>query len=365
MLKVAIVGCGFISTRKFIPICKKLKNKVDLVSICDLNEDMLKQVGSKFGVTKTYTDLSRMLLEQRPDIVIICTPPAIHMKQAIESMENGAHVLVEKPMALTSGDCQKMVDASNRYGRKLGIMHNQVFNPAFEKACDLVSAGAIGTFLGVRTFLLTPVDAMTSNQKHWAHRLPGGVLGETGPHAIYLALALLNNVTDVRVCSKKLLPEYPWSSVEDISFDLIADNGINSVRLMWGSNQSAAEIEIIGTEGMLKLDLQTRILVHHNRYSYPESLSAKALIKSVISGIYQTSTAFVSNGIVHSFKKTLDGHYIGVNRFLDYVASDAPFRASGEKGRETTALLETVIEKFQEAQQRDSSSPSDITQESK
>lgn len=355
MLRGAIVGCGLISTRKFIPICKRLKSKVDIVGICDMNEGILKQVGSRFEISKTYTDFSRMLLDQRPDVVIICTPPAIHMKQAIEALENEANVLVEKPMALTSGDCQKMVDASKRCGKKLGIMHNQVFNPAFEKACDLVAAGSIGKFLGMRTFLMTPVDDMTSNQKHWAHKLPGGVLGETGPHVTYLALALLNNVTDVHVCYKKLLPEYPWSSAEDIRFDLIAENGINSVTLMYGSNQAAAEIEIIGTEGMLKLDLQSRILVHHNRTVGPELLSAKALIKSVTSGIYQTGTSFAVNGIVHAFKKTLDGHYIGVNRFLDHVALDSPFRATGEQGKKTVELLETVIRKFQEKQQQGNS----------
>ena len=350
MLRAAIVGCGLISTRKYIPICKRLKNKVDLVGICDMNESILKQVGSRFGISKTYTDFSRMLLEQCPDIVVICTPPVVHTKQVIESLENGAHVLVEKPMALTSVDCQKMVDASNRHEKKLGVMHNQVFNPAFEKACDLVSSGRIGKFLGMRTFLMTPVDDMTSNPKHWAHRLPGGVLGETGPHAVYLSLALLNNVTDVHVCSKKLLPEYPWSAAEDIKFDLIADNGINSVTLMYGSNQSAAEIEIVGTEGMLKLDLQSRILVHHNRTVGPELLSAKALIKSVTSGIYQTGTAFAVNGIVHTLWKTLDGHYIGINKFLDYVASNAEFRATGQKGKETTEVMEMVVQKFIEAQ---------------
>ena len=351
MLKAVIVGCGLISTRKYLPICKRLKDKVDLVAICDMNESILKQVGSQYGISMTYTDFSRMLIDQQPDVVIICTPPTIHMQQVIEALKNGANVLVEKPMALTSEDCRKMEDASKQYGRKLGVMHNQVFNPAFEKACDIVSSGSIGKFLGMRTFLCTPVDDMTANEKHWAHRLPGGVLGETGPHAVYLALALLDKVTDVNVYFKKLLPEYPWSAAEDIGFDLIADNGINSVRLMYGSNQAAAEIEIIGTEGMLKLDLQSRILVHHNRTVGAELLSAKALIKSVISGIYQTGTAFVANGIVHASKKTLDGHYIGVDRFLDYVAIDSPYRASGEKGRETTELLERVVQKFQEAQQ--------------
>ena len=362
MLRGVIVGCGVIATRKFIPICKRLKSKVALVGICDTNEGILKDVGSRFGVSNTYTDYSRMIRDERPDVVMICTPPAVHTKLVVEALENGVNVLVEKPMALTSADCQKMVDASQRHGTKLGIMHNQIFNPAFEKACDLVAAGAIGKFLGMRTFLCTPVDDMTSNEKHWAHRLPGGVLGETGPHAVYLALAILENVTDVHICSKKLLPEYPWSPAEDFRFDIIAKNGINSVALMYGSSQSAAEIEIIGTEGMLKLDLQSRILVRHNRTVGPELLSAKALVKSITSGIYQTGTSLVMNGMVHAVKKSLDGHYIGVNRFLDYVARDAPFRATGEQGKETVALLETIIQKYQKAHEQQSGSTAAVTQ---
>lgn len=354
MLTGVIVGCGLIATRKFLPICKRLKGKVNLVGVCDMNESVLKQVASKYGVSKTYTDYSLMLRELRPDVVIICTPPALHKKQVIEALEGGSNVLVEKPMALTTDDCQKMVDAAKASGKKLGIMHNQVFNPAFDKACDLVASGAIGKFLGMRIFLLTPVDDMTSTEKHWAHRLPGGVLGETGPHAVYLALALLKNVTDVHIFSKKLLPEYPWSAAEDFRFDIVADNGIASVALMYGSNQSAAEVEIIGTEGMLKLDLQTRILVHQNRKVGHELLSAKALITSVTSGLYQTGTAFAINGMIHAFNKTLDGHYIGTKKFLDYVAADAPYRASGEDGLNNVKLLDTIIQ--QDVQARDTRS---------
>ena len=350
MLKVAIVGCGVITTRKYIPIFRRLKSMVTLVGVCDLNEGVLKQAAARFNIRNTYGDFGEMLLRQRPDIVAVCTPPATHTKLVIEALEKGAHVLVEKPMALTSADCKKMAEASNQYGRKLGVMHNQIFNPAFEKACDLVSRGRIGMFLGMRIFLMTPVDDMTSNQQHWAHRLPGGVLGETGPHAVYLTLAFLNKVNDIQLRIKKQLSEYPWSVAEDIRFDLIAENGISSVALMYGSNQSAAEIEIVGTEGMLKLDLQSRILVNHNRSVGSELLSAKAIIKSVIVGIFQTSGAFVANVIRHKLWKTMDGHYIGIKRFLDHVANDAEYRATGDKGRETTEVMEMVVQKFMKAQ---------------
>jgi len=350
MPRVGIVGCGLISARKYIPILQRLKSRTTIVGLCDVNETILREVAGRFAIRGTYTDFSRMLAEARPDIVAVCTPPKTHTDLVIMALERGAHVLVEKPMALTPSECGQMVDAAHRQGRRLGVMHNQVFNPAFERACNMVVAGEIGKFLGMRIFLMTPVEDMTTNRSHWAHRLPGGVVGETGPHAVYLSLALLDKVTDVHVCMKKQLPEYPWSAAEDVRFDLVADNGISSVTLMYGSNQSAAEIEIVGTEGMLKLDLQSRILVNHNRTVGPELLTAKAVARSVLGSIYQTSVALAKNSIQHAWSKTLDGHYIGIERFLDHVANGTEYRATGEKAKETAEVLEAVIRKLQELQ---------------
>jgi predicted dehydrogenase len=149
-----------------------------------------------------------MLSEQKSDLVIISTPPKAHANLAVEAIQAGAHVLVEKPMANSAADCDRMIEAAAQCDRKLGVMHNQLFNPAFEKARRIVSDEAFGRFLGMRIWLATSVDYMTSKQDHWAHKLPGGMVGETGPHAIYLSLAFLRNVKDVQVHYKKLLPEY-------------------------------------------------------------------------------------------------------------------------------------------------------------
>lgn len=229
-------------------------------------------------------------------------------------------------------------------------MHNQVFNPAFERACDMVARGTIGKFLGMRIFLMTPADDMTTNPSHWAHRLPGGVVGETGPHAVYLSLALLDKVTDVHVRTKKLLPEYPWSAAEDVRFDLVAENGISSVALMYGSDQAAAEIEIIGATGMLKVDLQSRILVDHRRSVRGELLSARAVTRSVVGSLYQTGVALARTGLQYAWARSADGHYVGISRFLDHVAGKAEYRATGEKAAETAEVLEVVIQKLQELQ---------------
>jgi predicted dehydrogenase len=344
MIKVAIVGCGLIATEKYIPIFKKLNSRAKIIGICDLNEDVLKRAATTWKIDNAYKDFLTMLSEQTPDLVVICTPPKTHASLAIEAMKNGSHVLVEKPMATSVAECDSMIDAVTQYGRKLGVMHNQLFNPAFEAARQLVSSHSVGRFLGIRVFLATSIDYMTSNPNHWAHRLPGGVVGETGPHAVYLSLAFLNNIKDVQVRYKKLFPEYPWSIAEDIRIDLIADNGMSSITLAYGSTQTTAEVDIICTDALLKVDLQSRTLVVHKR----PGLGAGTIGKSVVSTVYQMSRALVLNTFRYAFSRDLDSHYQGVRRFLDYIEGNVEYPITGEEGKRNIAVMEMIVQRMQE-----------------
>lgn len=345
MFEVAIVGCGLISNEKYLPILRGLKDKVTIVGLCDLSEDIVSKAAAKFGVPNAYTDFPEMLSQQRPALVITCTPPRTHAELAIKAMEQGAHVLVEKPMAPSTADCDEMIEASIQYNKKLGVMHNQLFNPTVERARHIVSTDRFGRFLGMRVFLVTAVDYMTSKQDHWAHKLPGGVVGETGPHAVYLSLAFLKNVRDVQVRYEKLLPEYPWSVGEDIRIDLIADNGMSSITLAYGSIQTTAEVDIVGTKGLLKLDLQSRTLVEHKR----PDLTAGVVGRSVLSTAYQMTKALVLNSARYAFSRNLDPHYRGINKFLDHLSDGADYPATGEDGRRVIAVMEKIVQRMRDS----------------
>lgn len=344
MFKVAISGCGQITTKKYIPIFWRLRHRARIVGLCDLSEEALRRVSAQFGGPKVYTDFSQMLSEQKPDLVVICTPPKAHANMAVQAIQAGAHVLVEKPMACSVADCNRMIEAATKYDRKLGVMHNQLFNPAVEKARQIVSDESIGRFLGMRIWLATSVDYMTSKQDHWANKLPGGVVAETGPHAVYLSLAFLKNIKDVQVRYKKFLPEYPWSIGEDIRIDLIADNGMSSIVMTYGSIQTTAEVDIIGTNGLLKLDLQSRTLVEHKR----PDLSARTIASSMLYSVYQITKALVLNSAQYAFSRNLDAHYRGVKNFLDYLSNGTDYPATGEEGRQVISVMEMIVQKIAE-----------------
>src|ERR1035441_7971217 len=104
-LKAVIVGAGLIAQKKHIPAFLRAKNRADLVAICDLNVAAAKTAATRFGIPRTYGDVSEMLSQEKPDLVDICTPPQTHVRLAVEACRHKCHLLIEKPMALSVEDC--------------------------------------------------------------------------------------------------------------------------------------------------------------------------------------------------------------------------------------------------------------------
>ena len=168
-LKVGIVGCGAIAGMRHIPAFLRLKRGVTVQAVCDKDESLARDTASKYLIPEAYSDLSQMLSKERLDIVDICTPPQIHASLALEAIQNNCHVILEKPMALKTSDCDEMVKASQKYNVKLCVIHNQLLYPPMIKAKKLVAERAIGDFIGMRIFMSDPRDEMIMGKDCWVY----------------------------------------------------------------------------------------------------------------------------------------------------------------------------------------------------
>src|SRR5262245_52738251 len=119
-LKAAIIGAGLIAGKKHIPAFLKHKRKVELVAVCDLNQQTAQNVAQSFGIPKAYSNVFEMLSKEKPALVDICTPPQTHAVLAEEVMKSGCHVLIEKPMELTVSGCDLVCNALRKVGGKEG-----------------------------------------------------------------------------------------------------------------------------------------------------------------------------------------------------------------------------------------------------
>jgi predicted dehydrogenase len=339
--RAAILGAGLISAKKHIPAFMRLKHKIDLVALCDVNREGAEKVASKFGIPHVYADLDELLARERPDLINICTPPRTHARLAVEAIRQGTNVLIEKPMAMSVAECDEIISAARTAGVKVGVAHSDLFYDAFMKARELVDHNVIGEFRGMRIFLSTPADYMTSRPDHWAHKLPGGVFGESGPHVVYMTLAFINPVLDVAVRGKKVL-DYPWSQYEDYRIEVIGEKATSSIFLAYTSDQWMAAVDILGSKGALFLDLQTQSIMKYNR----TSLSPTQIGLSELGRGCKQLWATCANTVRYATGRLRSTHELLIDRFVESIIANQPPPVSAEEGREAVRVVKMIADEL-------------------
>ena len=341
-LKVGVIGCGLISKLRHIPAYKRLKD-FNVQAVCDLNIDLARETAEEFKIPKFYTNTSKMFAEEDLDIVDICVPPQIHAPIAIEAMKSGSHVIMEKPMATRVSDCEEMIRVSKKKNVKLSVVHNDIFHPPFIKAKELYENGEIGDFRGIKIFLSTPKHYMIDLKDHWYHKLPGGVIGETGPHISYMSLEFLKNIKNVDVFAKNFL-NYPWAPYDDFRIEIEGENGFSSVALAYTNDYWAATVDIIGTKAMLQIDLNSMLLIKHDLNELSYIPIAKQTLGSVGQSLGNTisKTANVISG------RQKIGTELVVEKFAESILNGTPLPVTSEEGLEATRLMEMIVGKYYE-----------------
>ncbi len=115
-----------------------------VTAICDVNEELLAKVGEAHGVRRRHTDYREMAERDDIDVVSICTPDHLHADPAVEMMAAGKHVLVEKPLATSFEDIERIVQTSRRTGRKVSHGCQIRFDETFQELKRQVEALAFG-----------------------------------------------------------------------------------------------------------------------------------------------------------------------------------------------------------------------------
>lgn len=344
-IRVGVIGCGFVASKWHIPGFISLKEDAVVQAVCDLNPSLATSVAEKFNLRKSYSNVSEMLRGEDLDIVDICTPPNTHAPLAIEAMERGCNVLLEKPMALKLSDCDEMISVSRKQGSKLCIVHNELFRPPLLKAKELVAKGDIGKVLGMEWCRFTHREEYLAKENHWVHKLPGGVLGETGPHAVYTSLAFLKRINSVDITATNNL-KYAWAPYDyfDITFE--GENAVSSAIISHCSDNFVADVSIFGTEGILKMDLQSMLFIRHELREtnmVPLALSSLKTARQILGNV-------ISNAAKAAFSKDakmrVRGHSVEIEKFVNSVINDETPPVTAEEGRETIRVMEITVEKL-------------------
>ncbi|MEK4528963.1 Gfo/Idh/MocA family oxidoreductase [Paenibacillus sp. FSL H8-0104] len=195
-IKVAVFGCGAIAERRHIPEYAANEN-VELVAFADPIVERAEKMAETYG-GKAYSSYEELLANETVDAVSVCTPNYLHAPMAIAAANAGKHVLVEKPMAVSTEEGEQMIEAAKKNGVYLMVGHNQRLMPPHVKAKEILESGKLGKVLNFRTSFGHPgpegwsVDGAES----WFFRKEEaimGAMGDLGVHKSDFIRYLLND----------------------------------------------------------------------------------------------------------------------------------------------------------------------------
>jgi len=158
-VKVGIVGTGGIAQLVHIPALKRIK-EAELVAICDLHEDVVKEVARKYGVKKWYTDYMEMFEREKLDAILNLTWHSAHAKVTIDAADSGLHVFVEKPMAVTIEECEEMIKACEKNNVKLMVGFMKRFDPNIRWIKEELDKGSLGRVFMINSWYYDTVIHM-------------------------------------------------------------------------------------------------------------------------------------------------------------------------------------------------------------
>lgn len=268
-LKVAIIGCGGIANGKHLPSLQKL-DKVELVAFCDNKAEKAQAAADAYGTSnaKVYEDFQELLQDSTIDVVHVCTPNISHAEISIAAMRAGKHVMCEKPMAKTSEDARRMIQAAEETGKKLTIGYNNRFrqdSQYLRKACQ---RGDLGEVYFAKAHAIRRRAVPTWGVFLDEEKQGGGPLIDIGTHALDLTLWMMDNYKPKSVMGSTFhkLGKHknaanawgPWDpedfTVEDSAFGFITmENGATIVlESSWALNSldvDEAKCSLSGTAG--------------------------------------------------------------------------------------------------------------------
>jgi predicted dehydrogenase len=247
-----IIGAGGMIGRFHARAIEELPN-AKLVALCDMSEKALKSASEKFGVEKTFTDYKALLALPEVDVVTICTPSGAHAEPAIAAAEAGKHVICEKPLDITLERIDRMIDAHEEAGTKLGGVFQSRFADNAAIIGEVIEKGRFGKLTFGGAYVPWWRDQKYYDKGGWKGTSVldgGGALMNQSIHAIDLLLSFMGPVQ--KVCGFTSCIAHENIDVEDTAVaSLIFENGAMGVIVgatsMWPGRFK--RLEISGTKG--------------------------------------------------------------------------------------------------------------------
>ena len=253
-VRFAVVGCGHIGKRHVAVIDAEPEAK--LLAICDVDQAKLKALQEQYPGVACYTSYEQMLAETGVQVVCICTPHGLHALMSIQAAYAKKHILVEKPMALTTLESEKMISAARENGVKLFVVKQNRYNAPILLTTQALEEQRLGKIFMVQCNVMWNRHQAYYEQSSWRGKkhLEGGALQTQVSHFLDLLVWWFGSIREAKTIVDTLnhAIEIEDCGVSALRFESGVIGSLFWTTCVYNVNYEGS-ITIIGEKGTIKI----------------------------------------------------------------------------------------------------------------
>ena len=327
--RIAVIGLNF--GKKHASYIAENDIPGELVAVSDLDESYASY--AEGWSTVFFTDYKKMLEEVKPDGVIIAVPPKLHSIFAIECMKQGADVLVEKPISLTSEEADQMIKAADQYRRQILVGQHHRFDPSVCRAKRRIDSGELGKLIGFHIYGTLPKPDWYYAQDYKKKRAAGGgTVANNGIHDADRIRYLFGDVESVFAMKGNSLRGF---EVEDTAAVAVrCKNGVVGTYYISDGSHPLSEYTdcYFGEKGSIRL-MSSSFYAQKSFHTYQEGYLGEGF------DLWQREGRIVTERI-----PLQDNHGKEVEHFCDMIINGVKPVTSAEEGKKSMELMNAIIE---------------------
>lgn len=271
-MKYALIGCGRVSPNHIVAATK---NGLEIVGLCDISKNAVYELKEKYPLIKNvkfYKDYRDMLEKEKPDLVAIATESGSHADIAVDCINTGCNVIIEKPIALSIADADRIIEAAERMNVKVAANHQNRFNASIQKIRSAVEAGRFGKLFHATTQIRWCRTESYYKQASWrgTWENDGGALMNQCIHNIDILNWMLGE-EPVEVIAMTDNLNHSYVEVEDLGLAIIrykngAYGAVEGTVNIYGSDLEEAFC-LFGENGTVKADGTVNNIIENWRFA--------------------------------------------------------------------------------------------------
>jgi UDP-N-acetylglucosamine 3-dehydrogenase len=319
-LKVAVIGVGNMG-RNHVRVYWEMP-QVTLVGVVDSNRDTVEAIAKRYN-TRGYTDYRQLLDEQKPDAVTICVPTFLHLNIAMEVIQRGIHLLVEKPIAYNAEQGQEMIHAAEGAGVRLMVGHIERFNPAVKALKEHLANQELGHVFQIDARRQGPLPSRINDV---------GVVIDLAVHDLDI-MCHVTRAHITRVYAETIQGIHSQQEDSMSGVVRLSDGTVGTLSINWITPTKIRELYVTGECGMFKVDYITQDLVFfENAQTNKSEWETLRMLRGVSEG-----------KMIRYHVEKKEPLRAEQEAFLAAVRGDAPVTVTGRDGLQALLLAQAIV----------------------